>query len=273
MITVLIRISDDYRVLKCIDSIRKTSLSSQIIVSMTPNKFLEKIIKELGIRYCIVPKKNVSVTTNRGLELVKTPKVIVTDCDTIFDKNCINKLDKALDRYDVVKPKLIFQTKKGFFNKSVANLRTYFNNGPKMYMPGLSFRLNIKTRIGNHFFDENVAWSEDSEFSNRIEKVNLITHYVKSAQLFHPPLNISHDLADSFLIGAKKYKRQRLGELIQKRIKKYKQIFTLFGLSTTIYGIIWYLFFDLGQMSKGLGPIGIGLQDMAWAIITKKKNK
>lgn len=240
---------------------------------MTPNKSLEKIIKELGIRYCIVPPKNVSITTNRGLELVKTPKVIVTDCDTIFDNDCIDKLDKALDLHDIVKPKLTFQTKYGFLSKSVVNLRTYFNNSPKMYMPGLSFRLNIKTRIGNHFFDENVAWSEDSEFSNRIEKANLITHYVKTAQLFHPPINISHDLADAFLIGAKKYKGQPLGELIQKRIKKYKQIFTLFGLSTTIYGIIWYLFFDLGQISKRLGPIGIGFQDIAWTVITKKKGK
>lgn len=240
---------------------------------MTPNKKLEKIINDRKLTYCLVPKKNAAITTNSGLNLVKTQKVIVTDCDTIFEENCITLLDKALDKYDVVKPSLIFQTNKNILSKLAANLRTYFNElEGKMYTPGVSFKKSIKNRIGGYFFDEKVSWIEDSEFSNRIKKNRLKTSLVKEAKLIHPPVSMKHDLADALLMGAKKYKNLSLKDLLIKRVKKYDEVLRSFGLTTFIYCLVWYALFDLGRITKRNQFIGAKLQNLSWKIITEHKN-
>lgn len=272
-VTILIRTSNDYRVFDCIASIKKDSPSSEIVVSMTPNDLLEKSIQEMGIRYCIVPKKNVSITTNRGLDLVKTSRVIITDADTVFGKNCIQYLIDSLDNFDVVKPKLIYRAGVSRFGKEVANLRTFFNDTNKMYMPGLSFKKNLKNKIGDFFFNEDIIWSEDSEFSDRLENKCLKTLYMQNARLFHSPVSMSHDLADAILIGANKYKIEKLKKLPKKRLDIDRKIYRLFGFSTLVYGIVWYSFFDIGQISKKLGRVGKLIEDICWKVITRVKDR
>jgi len=264
MISVLIR-TQNKRVFDCIYSIKNTSPTSKIIVSTIPNKSLVKQISKLKIKYCVVSKKNGSMTTNRGLELVQTSKVLITDSDTIFDKNCIKLLDGALDKYDVVKPHIIFQNNGSLKSILIANLRTYFNSkSRKMYTPGLAFKMSIKYRIGGYYFDNKVAWSEDSEFSNRVEKNMLKTNVVKNAKLFHPSIKLGHDLASAFLTGAKKLDTKTFAEIIFNRLKTYREIFEQFGVNTFIYGLVWYVFFDCGKLSKHLGKIGLMVQNYFW---------
>ena len=127
MISVLIRCSDDYRVLECINSVLKTSPTTLIIVSMTPNYSLRKAISKTGASCCIVPKYNAAITNNRGLKLVKKGKVIITDADTIFETGAIKQLSNALGKYDVAKPRLVFRSKNKFpYFSTIANLRTFF---------------------------------------------------------------------------------------------------------------------------------------------------
>jgi len=230
-----------------------------------PSKSLENRISKLHIRYCVVPKRNVSMTTNKGLALVKTNKVLITDSDTLFDKQCIKLIADALDKYEVVKPQIIFQNDGSLQSILVANLRTYFNaKNQKMFTPGLAFRMSIKNKIGGYYFDNKVAWAEDSEFSNRVELSKLKTSVEKRARLFHPPVDTSHDLAGAFLIGAKKPEVKNLSKIICKRIVTYREILSAFGVLTLLYGLIWYLFFDFGKLTKHAGKIGEKIQRYFW---------
>ena len=267
MISVLVRASGDERVFDCISSIIKTSSSSDIKISMLRNKFLEKEIAKLGIKYCVVPKRNGSLTTNKGLELIKSNKVLITDSDTTFDESCINLLDKALDKYDVVKPQIVFTNNGSTISVLIANLRSYFNSkSSKMFTPGLAFKMSIKNKVGGYYFDNKVTWGEDSEFSKRVERAKLNTSLIKKARLFHPPVNLKHDLGGAFLIGAKKPENKNLVEITIKRTKTYCEILSDFGLSTLIYGVLWYLFFDFGKITKYLGKSGKKIQNYFWKL-------
>lgn len=266
MISVLIRAGDD-RVSSCIASIKKTSPTSKILASLVPNKKLEKEVKKYNIKYCVVPRKSGSMTTNKGLALVKTNKVLITDSDTIFDKNCISLLDNALNKYEVVKAHIIFQNNGSLQSVLVANLRTYFNSkNQKMYTPGLAFKMSIKRKIGGYYFDNKVAWSDDSEFSDRVEVNGLKTYLEKKANMFHPPVRIGHDLASAFLFGAKKPETKTLPEIISKRLIRYSEILKNFGVLTLIYGLIWHGFFDFGKLTKHMGKTGKKIQDYFWKL-------
>jgi hypothetical protein len=277
MISILIRCSDDYRVLDCIASIKSTSPKSPIIVSMTPNKRLQESIISVGVTYCIVPKHNAAITNNKGLELVKTDKVIITDADTLFEKEAINLLDKALGKYDVVKPRLVFRPETNFsYFSPVANLRTFFNdNDKKMYIPGLAFNLSIKSKIGGYFFDEQIPWGEDSDFSDRVERRGLKTKVIEASILYHPSVDMLHDLADAFLIGLKKKDKEFINKnIISKRIKFFKKLASKgYGFPTLVYGFVWYLFFDLGRLLRVIKPIRRKLEQISWMALSSEKNK
>lgn len=265
MISVLIRAGSKTNVFDCIKSIKDTYPKARIVVSVVASKIISKRLNDLGIKNCVVPAGNISKTTNRGLALVKKGKVIVTDSDTIFGKGCIEKLDRDLNNYDVVKALLIFKTEATLTSKLIANLRFYFNSkGSKMFTPGLAFNLSIKKKVGGYFFDENVLWGEDSEFSNRVEGLTIKTFFDKRAMLYHPLVPIKHDLAGAFLIGARKPERKSLLEIVKKRLTTYEEINKGYGLKTLAYGILWYFFFDLGKISKYLGDLGRDMEKIAW---------
>jgi len=273
MITVLIRCSDDYRVFDCISSIKSTSRQSPVIVSMTPNRKLQNAVIKTGVNHCIVPRHNAAITNNRGLELMKTKKVIVTDADTVFEKGTISLIDKALDKYDVVKPRLVFRSERSSpYLSPVANIRTFFNdNDQKMYIPGLAFSLSIKDKIGGYYFDEKIPWGEDSDFSDRAEKNGLKTRVVKKAVLYHPSVDLSHDLADAFLIGLKKHDKDLISrKIVAKRIKFFRKLAARkYGLPTLLYGFMWYLFFDLSKLLRLLKPIRSKLERLSWVVLSK----
>ena len=264
MISVLIRANDE-KVFDCIDSVKNSSIRSNIIVSLYKDgKILEKI-SDLNLKYVIVPRRNGSITTNRGLQLVKSKKVLITDSDTVFDKKCIEIIDKSLDKNQVVKCKIIFKDNGTIVSKAIANLRRYFNSkNNKMFTPGLGFRMSINSKIGGYYFDNKVAWSEDSEFSRRVEKNGLKTHFERRAVVIHPAVEIKHDLASAFLTGANKVDNKNIIEIVSKRLKTHKVIHTNYGLITLIYSVIWYVFFDFGKMSKYLGSLGKNIQTFSW---------
>jgi len=277
MITVLIRCSDDYRVLDCISSIKLTSPHSPVVVSMTPNKKLQNAVVKTGVNLCIVPRHNSAITNNKGLKLVKTKKVIVTDADTVFENGTISLLNKALENYDVVKPRLIFRSETNSpYLSPVANLRTFFNdNDQKMYIPGLAFNLSIKDKIGGYYFDEKIPWGEDSDFSDRAEKNGLKTRVVEEAVLYHPSVDLSHDLADAFLIGLKKHDKDLISQkIVAKRINFFRKLVAKkYGLPTLLYGITWYLFFDIGKLFRLIKPVRSKLERLSWGVLSKRNKK
>ncbi|MFH1863425.1 MAG: hypothetical protein ABIJ85_00740, partial [bacterium] len=174
---------------------------------------------------------------------------------------------------DVVKPRLIFRLKvfPGYFSPA-ANLRTFFNdNDEKMYIPGISFRMDIKDKIGGYFFDKNITWGEDSEFSDRVTQYKLKTKVINKALLYHPSVGAVHDLTDAFLIGLKKYKSKSKTNVLAKRLKFCVKLLTTFGIPTVLYGILWYSLFDIGKVIAKTKKLQRQAELISWKVLKEKK--
>src|SRR3989344_1657459 len=163
MISVIIRCGDDSRVFDCINSIKKSILNDrlEIIVALTPNLQIQNQLNQININYCIATRFNIAASANIGIGKCFGDKIIITDSDTIFEPTTVQLLSDALNIYEIVKPKIIFKSIQGsILSKLVSNLRSVFNDSEKMYTPGVSFRREIISKIGNYYFDESVPWSE-----------------------------------------------------------------------------------------------------------------
>lgn len=71
----------------------------EIILSLTENKEIKEISENLGIKYLIVPKDNLSITSNLCFKDNKYNKVVISNSDTIFEKRCIKKFNNALEKF------------------------------------------------------------------------------------------------------------------------------------------------------------------------------
>ena len=251
-LSIIIRCCNDPKVIRCIESI---DANVEIIVSMCPNKDILKKIKKLGIKYCIVRKGNLSITSNRGLNLAKYDKVIITDSDTYFEKGCIKKICQALDDFLVVRPKIHFKhLPKKPFSKLIANARDYVYSFPVIFTPGISFRKDILDLIGGYLFNESIPFAVDAELDYRIHQYNINYKILDSALIYHSAENLIHDLYAAYRIG----KGCRVGEIIHKKKPKsivnlkivkasmYNDIIKRKGTSTFLYQLIWDLFFYIG---------------------------
>lgn len=209
-ITVVIASSENKAVFDCIDSVNR---DARIVVSMTPSDEIGRRLSRLGIPKVVVPRGNLGTTFNAGIEAAETQKVIVMTDDSTFNSGTIDKLSESLETHDGNKAKIIFQQSPNIsFSNLVANLRDYVNSNPnRAYTPGLGLRKSIKDRIGGFFFNEQVRWGEDAEFSHRFKEAGLTFEYVEDATINHPPVPVKHDLKGAFLIGVGKRRAVELG--------------------------------------------------------------
>jgi glycosyltransferase involved in cell wall biosynthesis len=262
-VSVIISCSNDFRVFDCLDSI---DYPVDKIVTITPNLEIEKRLKKRSIKYTEVPKGNMGFTRNQGIKLSSGEKIILMDSDTIFGEGAIKKLVDGLDKFDVVKPKIKYKSKrKNYSSKLIAQARDYVNSLPNLaYTPGLAFNRNIKEKVGGYFFRDDIFWAEDSELSYRINENNLTLGYIKKAKIYHSPVELSHELKSAFLLGAGKrkcvnvgardpdeniiptIKRFFSGESINKKIDVIRKK----GFLVCLFMLIWDLFYNLGYHSR-----------------------
>lgn len=274
-ITVVIASSEDESVFNCIGSINN---EAEVVVSLTPYKPIEIRLSKLGIPFTKVPRGNLGVTFNAGIELAKTNKVIVMTDDATFEPGAINKLREGLDRYDACKARLLFHFSTAPLSRQIAAARDYINSFPnRAYTPGLALRKDIKSQIGGHFFNEQVRWAEDSEFSYRFHNNGLSFGYIRDAIVNHPPVSVSHDLKGAFLIGLSKrravdlslregdedltptLKRAFSGETLRHRLDLLGQK----GLSTLLYMSAWDITYNIAYNLRRIG-LSDPIEAMLW---------
>src|SRR5271157_3975101 len=137
-LTVVIRCGDDYRVFNCIDSIDE---DVEIIVSTSENAALEAALSNKGIKYCLSPRKNLSLTSNVGFVNATYDKVFITDSDTLFEPGCLRKIFDALDTFKVARAKIRFPIDPLVpWSRVVAEARDFVNSLPLVYTPGVGVR-------------------------------------------------------------------------------------------------------------------------------------
>lgn len=265
-ITVVIASSEDESVFNCIDSVNG---EARVVVSLTPYTPIENRLSPLKIPFVVVPRGNLGVTYNSGIELATTNKVIVMDGDTVFTPGAIDKLDDGLEQYDACKARLSFQVDDTQpLSREVAQTRDFINSSPtRAYTPGLALRKDIRDRMGGYFFNEQIRWTVDSEFSHRFHKNGLQFGYIKDAVVNHPTVSVRHDLAGAFLMGLSKRRAVDLGarEGDEDIIPTLKRLFSgetfarrnrLFrekGASTLLYTLLWDSIYNFGYNLRKLG--------------------
>lgn len=248
-ISIVVRCSDNFAVFDCIKSI---DYPAEVIVSMTPNLKLKKAIKKIpGIKSLTVPYGNSAITSNRGIKCSKNNKVLIVDCDITFSPGTIKKVVEALEKYSVVKTRIIYKNNGGLLSRVVAGCRDYFNcNATAAFVPGLGFKKEkIKKSLG-YFFDETLTWGEDSDFSARLKGINIHLKYLHDAMIQHPHISMKHDLADAYLIGTHKSNPKRIWKAIINN--NFKEIMRGWGIGTLAYYILWRIFYYFGYFSQNL---------------------
>ena len=100
-LSILVRCSDDIRLIKCLNSI---DVSCQVVVTMTPNLELQKEMEVRGITYALSPKGNPAATTLAGLKYCNYSNVLLIDCDCVFLPGAIKRLYACAQSADIVRP-------------------------------------------------------------------------------------------------------------------------------------------------------------------------
>lgn len=274
-ITVVIASSEDESVFQCIDSVRD---EANIVVSMTPSASIEARLTQQGIPHVIVPRGNLGHTFNAGIELAPTDKVIIMTDDATFNPGTIQKLSDGLDEYDACKAKIMFEHNDHPFSKVVAQARSSANDSPRrVFTPGLAIHKDSKDKLGGHFFDEDVKWAEDAEFSYRFRRSGLRFGYIEDASINHPPVAVKHDLRGAFLIGLSKRRAVDLGlregdENVIPTLKRImsgetfarkQKVLHERGLATAAYMTLWDSFYNAGYNLRRLG-LSDGIEARVW---------
>lgn len=275
-ITVVIASSEDEAVFNCIDSVRD---EARIAVSLTPYTPIETRLSNMSIPFVVVPRGNLGVTFNAGIELATTNKVIVMTDDAMFKPGAIEKLAEGLEQYDACKARLSFQYDDAHpLSAVVASARDFINSSPtRVFTPGLALRKDIRDQMGGHFFNEQVRWAEDSEFSYRFHNNGLSFGYIKDAVVTHPAVSLRHDLRGAFLIGLSKRRAVDLGlrkgdeDLIPTLKRMFSgetfgrksRLFREKGASTLLYMLVWDSAYNIGYNLRRLGLSG-PIEDRIW---------
>jgi hypothetical protein len=167
-LSILIRCSDDWRVIKCIDSI---DISCQIVVAMTPNSEIQAELEERKIPYALSLKGNPSMTTLTGLELCQYHNLLLIDCDCVFLPGAIQRIYNLAESADIVRPNIEFEAANfsSYLTRLARNFQyTYFDF---IYEPGLFLKLNrVLPLVGGYLFTPFAPFTPDGELDFRLRQ-------------------------------------------------------------------------------------------------------
>ena len=262
-ISIIIRCGDDNRVFNCIESIDE---QVEVIVSLSDNPKLETELKNKGIKFCLSPRKNLSMTSNIGFELASHEKIIITDSDTVFESGCVKKLYEALDNYNVACAGIKFLADPQIpFSNIVAESRDYVNSLPLFFTPGIALKKDVLSEIGGFLFDDYVPYAVDANLDYRVKKADLQVAWLNNeAYICHAPETIKHDLKAAFRIGMgcrvgverlrsfEQYSDTKWNALKGVKINSIIDVFQKKGVSVGFYQLLWDLFYFGGYNCQTL---------------------
>jgi len=214
-ISVVIPVSDDLRLKRCVDSIdekvevvvsfnKPSEEIRSLVRSMLKSQENGKKYKEIKFVVCEIEKPSIAGAYNNGIKYSSYDRIFLMDSDCIFKKGCIKKLEKNLKNGFLSKGKVIFTTN-SWISKIIAKAREYHTSDKiSAYSPPLLFSKKIIDYIGSYYFHPSLYWLEDSEFDKRVNKARLKIAYDPTANVYHPPLSPASDLKSAFCYGVGK---------------------------------------------------------------------
>lgn len=275
-LSIIIPVKDDLRIKNAIDSIDENV--EIVIVLNIPSKEIRLLTKKLknlnaNIKITEIGVNNLSKAYNVGIKSSTKDNVLLMDSDCVFKKNTIRKLFEGLKNCELSKGRVSFKIHT-FINKIIALSRDYHATDiVNAYSPPLAFKKSIKNKIGGYFFDEEIYWTEDHEFNQRVKRARFKIAYNPKAIIKHKALTIKADLRSSFFYGMGYYQGVSKGKTVPSIMYGGHKtlfgsiIFDLFrifllplffldvffkkGFFTAIYMLIWMFVFVIGYYTQG----------------------
>ncbi|SHK25779.1 glycosyltransferase [Paramaledivibacter caminithermalis] len=252
MISIVIRVKDDEKIFKCINSIDYDNCEIVIVCNGSSDDFVERLhkINKNNLRIFRLKEASLTKSYNKGIMQSSYSKVLLMDSDCTFRRNVIERFDKNLDKYEIVKGIISFQYN-NILEKIVAKSREIHINKRNAYAPPLGFNKRIIDKI-EYYFDERLSATEDYDLDVRIRKKGMKIFFDKKAVINHAALSLKADLKSSYNYGfghADGVRLEKSGyypieiSLISDFRKIYK--FTK-DLLLSLYLIIWLIFFKKG---------------------------
>lgn len=202
-ISLIICVADDIRIKNTLESI--DIFCEVIIVLNGATAQVRKITQEYKQtdKYKLVvveiPERNLSKSRNIGMKTATYDKVVLYDSDCIVVKGAIEKFYKLLDQYLLVDGKVKFKADT-FQSKVISPTRELGIPGYAL-CPAIGIHKNIKEKVGNYFFDDDIQWIEDSELNIRASKAKIKVGIISEITCIHDNLTFKQDLKSAYRYG------------------------------------------------------------------------
>lgn len=197
--SIVIPVKDDIRIKECVKSIDEEV--ETVIVLNTPSDEVREYVESLDCTIEEIPENNLSRAYNVGIDASSSNNVLLMDSDCTFDPDTLRKLYGGLDKAPLSKGRVNFASS-SLIGRVIALSREYHvSDIVNAYSPPLVFRKDIREAIGGHFFDEDLHWTEDHEFDQRVQRAGLKINYDPTATIQHGELTAKSDLRSAFRYG------------------------------------------------------------------------
>ena len=258
-ISAVIRCHEDPEIKECISSLLNCDQSHEIVAVLTEtSRQIGDLIKKMPQTKIVwAPVGNLSVSSNLGIESSSNDRVVILDSDLTFSNRYLDVIDTALDNNALVKSAITFQST-NYLEHIIGTLRQSVYDSGVFYCPGVAFRKDVKEKIGDHFFNDRVWWTEDAELNFRIKMAGIPIYYEPNALVIHQPVGIKHDLNAAYKIGQGKY-----SQVLYAQRKTYEE-----GLLNTARRIIsGKTINSMVDLYKRTNSLGIVSYDAIWSFL------
>lgn len=212
------------------------------------------------VRVVPAPLNNLSASSCIGIEATQYDKVVLLDADVKCAPGYLQALDSALNDNALVRSNIQFDHN-SWATRIVAEMRTYVYASGVFYCPGAALQKGVREKIGGHFFNDAVWWTEDAEMNFRIKNAGIPVHFAEDAVLRHAPEPMLRDLRGAQKIGRGKYSQvQYAGRdtfeegvwntlqrvLTGESFKRLADIAQQKGPDVAVYNLGWNFMYYLG---------------------------
>ena len=264
-LTIIIPCATDIKIKNCIKSIYQTCTDNvEVLVSLNgASKEVKETLKNFqSVKICEIKEANLSKAYNNGIKHASRNNILLMDSDCVFDKDAIILIYNGLKHEKLSKGLVIFKSN-NLMSKIISKIREYTTTDfISAYSPPLAFSKDINNLIGGYYFDEQVPWSEDSEFNYRVQQVGIKIYYNPEAIIYHAPIGIMQDVRSGFKYGRGKRISEKLGLLpktnyfsisthTKKFIKTYGVLRKKGLLPALYYFFIWRPINRFGYIFQG----------------------
>jgi len=255
-LSVIIPVSKDQRIFRCIKSIDE---KVEVIVILNGNydkEIEEKLINNKNIKIFKLKEFNFSKIYNLGIKKSNYSTIFFMDSDCVFKKGALSQLYHNFGQYLIIRGRELFSYN-SFIEEIVAKAREFTtSDSPNLYIPGPMFKKKVFEKVG--FFNEGIYFSSDAEMAQRINSKRIRYFYMPEAQIIHDPLSIKHDLTSAFLYGVGRSQKHRILRT-QKSASFIKEIYYYLvsgsrskGILVGLYLLVWYFCFTFGFLTNNI---------------------